>query len=71
MVLKAQECLVGAMRFKEGDKLTIAESFLEDTACRQYNNKVKKSRQFEMHEAFKKWMTDFYTPPDVILAHHD
>ena len=32
-MLKAQEHLVGAMRFEEGDKLMIDESFLEDTVC--------------------------------------
>jgi len=70
-LLKAQAHLVGASKFGEDDKLTIAESYLEDKARRQYNVKVMKSGQFETYDLFKKWMLDFYAPPDVILAHRD
>ena len=70
-LLKAQAHLVGASKFGEDDKLTIAESYLGDTARRQYNVKVTKNGQFGTYDLFKKWMLDFYAPPDVILAHRD
>ena len=70
-LLKAQAHLVGALKFGEDDKLTIAESYLEDKARRQYNVKVTKNGQFETYDLFKKWMLNFYAPPDAILAHRD
>ena len=30
-----------------------------------------KNGQFETYDIFKKWMMDFYVPPDVILVHGD
>ena len=62
-LLKAQAHLVGALKLGEDDKLTIAESYLEDTARRQYNVKVTKNGQFGTYDLFKKWMLDFYAPP--------
>src|SRR5438046_8240927 len=59
---QAQEHQVGPQRFKESDKVIIAESYLGETARRHYNQKMRKSGQFETYEALKGWVLKYYAP---------
>ena len=68
---QAQERQVGPQRFRESDKVIIAESYLGETARRHYNQKVRKSGQFETYEALKGWMLKYYAPADLILKYRD
>ena len=62
---------MGPQRFRESDKVIIAESYLGETARRHYNQKVRKSGQFETYEALKGWMLKYYAPADLILKYRD
>jgi len=69
-MLKAHERQTGK-EVKDEDKLIVAESHLDYTARRQYNIKVSRAGQFATYEAFKKWIKEYYAPPDVILSYRD
>src|SRR5205814_3755795 len=64
---QAQERQVGPQRFRESDKVIIPESYLGETARRHYNQKVRKSGQFETYQALKQWLLKYYAPADLML----
>src|SRR5579871_5492782 len=49
----------------EEDTVLIADSFLEETARRHYNFKVRQDGEFKSY-AFKAWMLKYYAPSDLI-----
>src|SRR5271169_2749501 len=69
---KSIERFIAAHHFTlEKDKIETAASFLEGTAQREYEIRVKEYDEFTTFRQFKDWLTSHYSPADPVNTFRD